>query len=376
MVTYSAAQLAETKNLVTFEEMMTELSASENLTRRAISTDGTDLVRFDFADDFAEKFDDLSATDLLVGAEVRVDGTAYQLTKGSFTRALQQVGLRPTYGKKTPGKMLAEHVNYHFSHRGTKSDMVTLLSNDHILLEMVPDSRTVFSTFQVVDTVARAAAEHFGTRVDNLFFDYKYQNKLDRSAVRLIVPDTQKTIKAMRHGSTQEDIWSTGIAVHNSMTGEVDTPLSVSGYLFAWWCTNGSTTTRAHGETFTKRAVGTEWEDVSDWLEASTFSTLEVLPEELDKVEELTRMNLAGELGSTAQQVLRSFDLPASEMDAVRDFLIEGDDLSGYGLMQAITQAANDPDLPDAKVARILDAGGAVAHSLVDRCGTCHQVRW
>lgn len=372
MSNYGATQLEAANKLIKYDTMMEELSQWDGLTKRIVDTDGTTPINFTFDDDFNDDYDNKESTDVL--GSVSIDGTDYSMTKSAFSRSLQMIGLRDTYGKKTPGRLMSDNLNYHFSHNGAKADMITLLHNDGVVLDMVPDNRTVFSTYAVADTIATAAAQHYNINPSELYFDYKAQNTLDRSALRLIVPDVVQTITSRRGGNQVEDLWSIGINIGNSMTGEVSTPLSVSGYLFAWWCTNGSTTTHARSEKYSKRQIGANWDDVREWLEDSTLGVLDTLPAEISRVAELTNIDLSGEIGASSRDIMQSFNVPASLMQPVTDYLVESDDLSAYGFMNAVTQAANAADLEDVQRTKLMDAGGSLTHALLDRCETCHRM--
>lgn len=373
MTYYFAAELEQADKLLKYEDVMDSLSPYDGLGRQIIGTDGTTEVHFE-VEDLPEDYKDLAETDVIEGTTLSVDGTEMEMTRGAFDRVLQQAGLRPAYAQKTPGNLLAPHLNYHYTHGGTKAEQLTVLSAQGKVLELIPGNATPFSNYQVVEAVADAASRKFGVDPDQFFFDFKIENTLERFAGRLIVPDTHK-VSSMRHSAAVEDLYSTGIYIQNSMVADVPkTPTTITGYLFAWWCKNGSTTTMAHSAEYSKREVGVNWEDVNSWIQDSTLASLNGLPEEIKRVQALTEIDLSGEIGTTTRDLMRSFGVPITLIQPITDQLIESDDMSAYGLMQAITQAANAPDLSDAKRTKLMEAGGGVAHVLVERCDTCHRI--
>src|SRR5690606_3813967 len=107
----------------------------------------------------------------------------------------------------------------------------------------------------------------------------------DRVAARFISP-VRKTIQSARGGLSVADDWSIGVQLMTSLSGA--TRLSLTGYLFAWWCTNGATTTHAATTRFTQRADGTDLVDALEWSSGTVDAVLEGIEHELEAVSELT----------------------------------------------------------------------------------------
>jgi hypothetical protein len=150
--------------------------------------------------------------------------------------------------------------------------------------------------------------------------------------------------------------------------------LSLSGYLFSWWCTNGAITQHGRSGLYNRRTQDQGLDMVSEWVRAVTEQALEAVDPALDEVEMLTGVDLEGELNAVLADLFTTYRLPPKLRPNVTEALIESDDLTGYGLMQAITQAANDPLVSDQVAQTTMEIGGMLPHGLADRCDSCHRV--
>ena len=247
-----------------------------------------------------------------------------------------------------------------------------MLAKDGVGVAFVKDSLSTFPNIPVVERVLSRARAKYDT--DEFYFDYKLAHSLERTALRIIIPAHRRTIHSARHDAGKEDEWSLGLQITNSLMGDPETRLNVSGYLFSWWCTNGAISTHATSGNYNRRIQGQDLGEVIDWVAGSTDAILNSLEPELDGIEALTRLSLEGELTETVNDVFKQLRVPVPARKGVVDALVESDDFTAYGLMMAVTQAANDPTITDTVREGTMRVGGVIPHTITDRCDACHRV--
>jgi hypothetical protein len=159
--------------------------------------------------------------------------------------------------------------------------------------------------------------------------------------------------------------------MRNSIVGEK--PLSLRGYLFAWVCTNGATSVHASSGNYNRRTMG-QGEEVYDWARGQVDAILGGLEHELDAVTELTTVQLDGGVSQVMQSMFERYRVPLASRQQVIENLVDSDDLTAYGLMAAVTQAANVDSLPFGQVASLLEIGGDLPHSMSTRCQSCNRL--
>jgi hypothetical protein len=248
-----------------------------------------------------------------------------------------------------------------------------LLAKDGLGTAFIKSSLVTFPNIPLVERVVDRIKDRFGN--EELYVDYKMAHSLERTALRIVVPSYSKTIHSGRHTESKPDNWSLGLQLTNSIMAHPETKLAVSGYLFAWWCTNGAISTHATSGNYNRRVSGQEVSEVLDWVGSCTDVIFEDLDHELDEIAGLTQVSLEGELNDVVQDLFKQYRIPKLAHQSVVDNLIESDDLTGYGLMQALTQTANDWNLTDHIRETLMSVGGTLPNSLTDRCSSCHRVK-
>lgn len=351
--------------LLTLDDARGRLEQTEHLGQYEFQTDGSNSVNFDFPDTWnvgLEHQDDLFVTQ----ASVNLDGFTRHLTKEAALKAFAEAGWPKALAMKTPGKMAADHVNYWYN--GHMDKGLKLLASDQAALGFTRDTIQPFSNIEILNRVLDAIQDRYSS--NDVLVDYKFHHDLKSTHMRLIVPSSVRHIASARCEQATDDPWSVGIDIRNSVTGAES--LELKGYLFAWWCTNGATSTHASSGKY-RRKPTVDSTDAYDWARHVVDEVLGGLEGELDQVESLPNIPLDGELNATLAGVFDRFKVPQRAREDVIANLVESDDLTAYGLMNAITQAANDDEMSPAAVSALLTAGGNVAHVMGDRCPTCHK---
>jgi hypothetical protein len=363
--------IRESGKLLSVDDALTILGTTEPMSEIPFALDGSDKVHFELPDGFNDGFSDLDGSDL-TGCIININGSEFNMTRDALWTMTSSIGLQKPYVARTPGPLLAPHLNYWIRNNGVAAtDGMRVMVKDDAAVAFIKSSKTTFPNIPVFERILEEAGAKFKT--DEFFVDYKISHSLERTALRIIVPSYTSTIHSARSGG-QDDDWSLGIQMTNSLMGHPETRLNLSGYLFAWWCTNGSISTHATSGNYNRRVQGQDFDEVIEWVGASTNNIFGDLGLELHDVQELAEVSLTGELNEVVLDIFKQFKVPVPARKSIVDFLVESDDLTGYGLMQAITQSANDPDLTDKVRESTMRVGGIVPGVLSERCPSCHRL--
>lgn len=371
--TIDIQSVIEAGNLITLDEAYNILSTTEPMVEQEFALDGSDQVAFNLPLGWNDGIREESA-DFLTPCEISINGQdPVQLTKESLLKMTSSIGLTKDYVLRSPGPLIQANLNWWVRNHGVKgAEGMRLLSKDGVGVAFVKSSLSTFQNIPVLNRIVDSAKKKFQT--DEFFVDYKLAHSLERTALRLIVPSYVRTIDSARHQAGEEDNWSLGIQLTNSLMADQETRLNVSGYLFAWWCTNGAISTHATSGNYNRRVMGQDYDEVLKWVEASVDAIFDDLPLELNEVQAMTEVSLEGELNDVVNDVFKQLKVPAPARKSVVDALVDSDDLTAYGLMQAITQAANDPSISDRVRESTMRVGGLIPHTVADRCASCHRV--
>ncbi len=288
------------------------------------------------------------------------------LTKDAFVQAAAACGVRDPYFSRYPAELLEEILNHWFrdglnDRRGTKD--FQLLTAAGVGAAVTRASVVPFSNLRLLDEVLAGIGERYGTDTERLA-DYKFTHNLRRTHLRVIIPGHVRGIA--------DDVWSVGISLRNSLTGEDKT--SLDGYLFCWTCTNGQTDTRASSGVWSRRGGGTE-DVVYAWARDAVDGILGGLGPALDAVQGLTEIPIEGEAHEVLTDLFSYYKVPAAERTKIINNMVEADTLTMYSVMAAITQVANDPDLDPGRVDSLMRMGGDLVHAAAERCTACRRLQ-
>lgn len=297
-----------------------------------------------------------------------IDGHEFPLTKDAVLAASSLIGITREYMSKTPGGLMEPHMNYWYENGDKKLKLI--YRPDGVGVSFCRSALSTFSMDRVIEQTLDKIYGKYGPNTEVLA-DQRLEAGIRNTSVRLLVPETERSVPSKYASEEGNDPWSVGIALQSSLTGEL--PLSVSGFMLRYTCTNGATTEHSASARHRRRR-GEEVEEVYQWVGQEVDAILGSLEEEMRAVEELTRMPLEGEIGPTLQEMYRTFRVPVASRAAITEQLVESDDLSAYGVMQAVTQAGNDSSLSAAEVSRIWSVGGSIPHVLGGRCPNCHRL--
>lgn len=368
---------------VTIEQMRSKLHPIERIyqvlqTTEPLATIGFplgDTVRFAVTPGWHHGLDAKAGNDV-VDAQIMIGTgaatTTFPLTKDALLEATSITGLQKTYASRCPAELLTPALNYWWREgltvKGTNIRDYQLLVAGGNGAAITRGSITPFSNLRLLDETVAGIQARYGSDVE-ILADYKFTHSLRKTHIRLIVVDDQRTITGT---GVADDTWSTGVQIRNSLIGEEKT--SIDGYLFRYWCTNGAIDTRASSGTWTRRGGGKETE-VYEWARAAVDDVLGGLEGALDAVQGLVGITLEGQANEILRDVFEHYRVPLAERTRIIENIVNsGERLTMYSVMAAITEVANDTNLPPAHVENLLRMGGDLPHAATSRCDACRRL--
>lgn len=349
--------------LLTLDSVRESLASTEPITTFQVQPGSVKFYLNDWNDnpETAETMEDTDVT----AAVVRVNNVEYPLTKEALLSATSAVGLSKAYVTRTPSDLVEPNLNYWMA-RGFKD--LSLFASQGRAVALAPATRTPFSNLEILDNILQGVSD-FGVDPEDVLVDYKYNHSLSRTNVRLVIPTRTRTLE--RTG-VDNDEWSFGLQFQNSLVGSKQTRLE--GYMFRWVCTNGMVSEHANSGVWSRRSNGQTDADVYQWAKESVDGILGGLESALDRVQGLVdiRVDEPGVAVDVLDDIYKLYKIRPGEQDSITGNMVEATNLTMYEIVNAVTAAANHPDLEPEHVDRLLRAGGDIAHD-PSRCGACHQ---
>lgn len=347
--------------LLTLDQVRTKLATTEPLSTNHISSDSKIVFKLDPG---WETTLDTTAGTSPVDAIMRINGTDHRLTKDAALQAAGQFGLSAAYVKKVPAQLIEGLLNYHYSGGFGDSEYNVLSVGDNIAAFTRP-TLIPFSNLSLLDNALEGIKERYGADAE-VFADYKMSHSLLQTDIRLIIPEHTRTIEKSHMADVpngQDDLWSAGLHLSNSLIGKRQTALEA--YLFRWWCTNGATTQFADVGTWSRRVDGQQ-EDVYEWARKSVDDVLGGLEGRFDQIQALTSLNVAGNTADIVREIFTTYKVPVSQRQQITDTLLGSETLTMYSIMNAITQVANDPELSPRRADELMRIGGDIPTAVFD----------
>lgn len=354
--------------LLTVDAVKERIAPTEGLQQYEFDTDGSERVRFDFPDGWNSNIDSMQEYDT-TNASVTIAGNEIALTKNGALDTFSTIGLGKSFGSRVPGSLVTPMVNFEYNNGANGNKSLKLLAGNNGALAFIRGTVTPFSNSRLLDAVVEGVQEKYGT--NDVLIDYKLNNSLDRTNLRVIVPSQYRSIGSARAAEAGSDPWSAGIEIINSSTGKGS--LELVGSLFAFWCTNGCTMEHASSGKYRRKPSLTP-DDAYEWARGVVDDVFNDLAHEFDVIESLTQIPLEGELTETVNRAFERFNINDDARDIIMNNLVESDDITAYGLLNSITSAANSDTLNPNTVTSLLRAGGQFATAMhTERCESCHR---
>lgn len=360
-----------TDHLYTLDQAQDILARTEPIAQSSLYV--SESVGFNIADDFAENWSAIEADDL-IPAFMTANGREMQLTKDSLLDLTSLMGMgRGKYPSSLPGKGPAglEAQMNHWYKGGLGEKEFKILEINGIARAVVRGGLQPFSNLQVMDNALAAIRARYGANAE-VFVDKKMIHNLDKTYMRLVIPEQTRV---MERTGTDNDTWSAGVQWKNSLTGSI--PTAMDGYMFRYWCKNGSIDVRNEaGGSFSRRGAAGQDDSVYEWARDSVDSILGGLEGALDHVQSLVDVTVDGEAHNVLDGIFADYNVTNSDVKAniIENMLNNPGNMTMYDVMQAITAAANDEDLDPAQAERLMRIGGDVSSRGAARCnlGSLH----
>lgn len=373
-------------NVVTIEQMQDHLhtldwareqfAKTEPLGEQSFTT-GQVKLRVDETDVEGKKWHERDLTDP-VAAWLEVEGgERYQLTRQALMEVASECRLPRGYQESIPSDLLQTNANWWLSTGLGERDLKMLTSGTVPAGNIVgaeegqelPLARAVcrstispFSNLKLTETIISGLEKKYGKGA--VLVDYKFHHDLEATAARFIVPGFQRVMSGTGYA---DDTWSTGLQLKNSLIGLKQTELD--GYLFRWWCTNGAVDTLATSGGFSRR--GQSEQDALAWAAEAVDEILGGLEHTLDEVQAMAEIPVTGDVTTVLTDLFTQHSLPVREQRRIIGNMADSEDMNMYGLMQAITQAANMDGLERRAVESIMRMGGHLVRS--SSRGRCNE---
>jgi hypothetical protein len=363
--------------LLTLDQARARLGKTEPL--RELKFEAGSAVQFRFPEDWDEVVEETDGLDAMdVFATLGGSTQEYRLTKDAVLEAGAKIGIPRKLQERTPSHLLSQQFNWWFGGRGGwdgksfKAFVADKPGDDDRPLAVAFGSATIspFSNLEILDQLVDGIRDFYDADEVDLLVDYKFTHSLELTHARIIVPGFVRNITGP--GTAQpSDLWSTGVQWTNSQLGLK--PTEVSGYLFRWRCTNGMTDTLVTSGKFNRRDGSAE--DVYSWARQSVEEVLGGLEHALDGVADTTSVPVENDVSLVLGDLFQQHKVPVPLQRAIILNMAEvGGELSMYTLLNAITQAGNDPEVSPASLDKLLRVGGHVAHSASQRCEACRRI--
>lgn len=356
------------QKLLTLDTVREKLSATEPLSSHHLEPEKTHFVlKSDWAHALESKVG-IEPVDAWISITSNGTSHDYQLTKDAIQAATSVCGLNTAYVSRTPSSLIEPQLNYWFREgfQHQKKAFKLLAIGGAVGAAITKETINPFSNLRLLEETLDGIEKQYGTK--DVLVDYKFQHSLRKTVMRLVVPEKNRMLK---NTGTQDDLWSTGIQIKNSLTGEGQT--EINGYLFRWWCTNGCTDTATESGIWSRRSASTG-DDVYEWARTSVDDILGGLEGSLDAVQSLTDIPIEGEANEVLKDVFTQYRVPQATRDRILANMVEASELTMYSLLNAVTQVANGDDIDPKHASSLMSIGGELSHRAHERCNGCHRL--
>lgn len=364
----TAEQMIERGKLITLDRGRELLRTTEPLAFIDFQTG--DSVRFRVEDEWHQDLDTKHGTEP-VNAWMSIshgmnDGVEYQLSKDAVLEATGVVGMGKAYVARAPGFLTQDALNYWYRGGIDRELRLMVVGENQLGAALTRGTVQPFSNLDLLERSLGAVEARFPGLP--IYLDgTKFVHSLRKTFLQLVIPGLGHE---MVDTGDAGDLWWGGLQVGNSQTAEIQT--QISGFLYRVLCTNGMIDVGATSDSWSRRSGGQNEEDVYAWAAEAVDSVLGGLEHSFDAVQSLATMPLEGEVGTAARDVFEQHRVPMRARERIINQLVEEDNLTMYGLMNAITAAANGDVRPE-EAQLLMSTGGQLVHHAV-RCDSCHRI--
>lgn len=301
---------------------------------------------------------------------LELGGEDYPLNRDATYSAIARLpGGSETLAERWPLNIVVDALNFFFDNR--EGDFKMLVDASGQVRQFVKPSALLFNPVQVLDAMADAMGRH-GGKEHVVVKDFTHS--LEETRFSVIVPAgmSERFIEA-RPGDTTVG----GLFFKGSLLGRGNPELSI--FTDRVVCSNGMVqragSTRFRAGNADEGAEG-PMERMIEWLTSSCeHLTGSPMSEEFARIQHLTTHTVDDEhLPATLADLFARFTVPAQLQAMVHEALAEEADGTMYGIVQAITRAAqHGPNLTDAQRYTLMERAGEVALHSQHVCDSCQR---
>ena len=286
---------------------------------------------------------------------LELDEKRFVVEDAAFSKAAREIGIPDTYVRKTPARLITDHLNYWYGQRNVEN--FHLLCRDDTVLGMVRRQVPIVSNIQVLDAVIEGIGEK------NVAGYHRVYNSLRTTHINIVGRKMTEPIS--------KDFLFGGVQFQGSVLGEC--AIEVSAYVFRQICSNGAIAPRTIFR-WSRKNVQTQ---AVDWARDTARQAYEAVDGEFERIKKLTKIKITGHVSELLKSMFHEFSLPTAVRNAILAELVDsGKAETLYDVYNAITKVASHSEIiadkPSSIRQTMLVAGQVVEHSEV--CPTCYSV--
>jgi hypothetical protein len=306
--------------------------------------------------------------DTALEAFVTISGTELRLTPDSLYQLAGEAYMSKGFVQNNPAEIIEDVFNHQFNSGLHGKDFKILAVGDRKAAAITRGALQPYSNLQLLEIALNEIEKQYGA--GEVWADYKFVHNLKQTHLRLIIPEH---MRVMQNTGTDNDTWSAGIQLINSLNGDEQT--QINSYLFRYWCTNGAIdTTHSSNSVWSRRGAAGKSDAVYEWAKDAVDEALSGLEGAFDSVQALTNVSIEGSAAEALEGVFNIHKIPRAQREAITRNMVNEDEMTMYSLMQAVTQAANAADVKPHIVNSLMHVGGDIPRlSAAGRCDNCHQ---
>jgi hypothetical protein len=288
----------------------------------------------------------------------------YSLSKEAVLSIAHAVGLPPAYVARTPGVLIATHLNYWATH--SPDTTLKLLTKDDTVLAVTKQGIVPFSNVEILERAVDALCDTYGWQPEDLRLDDKTYHSLHSTGLRIVTPD-QRIVE----GDDWGDTWEGGVQILNSLTGKH--AVSINAFMQNVGVESGVVMQHSAGR-YNRKIMGQGEDDFLPWVSSTVKEIADSFKHETEVLQSASEESVQDAASQVLADIFRSYKVPLKVRQSIINTFTEREDYTGYGVVLSIIEAANAPDLPHHFVTAIMEIGGAVANDMHHRCQSCKRV--
>lgn len=297
-------------------------------------------------------------------------GEDYQLSQEAGVSAVCRIPAgTAAVAERWPLHIVLEAMNFFFDNM--EGDFKALVGPNNEIKQFVKPSTLLFNPTTVLDAMADAMGT-FGGKEHVVVKDFTHSLEETRFSVIVPAGQAERFVDARPGDTTVGGLYFSG-----SLLGRANPELSV--FTDRVLCSNGMV--QPAGSTRFRVGKGDEdadgpMEQMLEWLQASC-QTLTGTPmsEEFGRLQHLTTHVVDDEhVATTLADIFARFRIPATAQSQVHEAMADEADGTMYGIVQAITRAAqHSTSLTDSQRASLMARAGEVSFHAQSICESCQR---